>query len=407
MSFPRHLLALALLLSSAPALAQSSAAEAEHVRLTEEMKRLTGRNAWRGVDESYRRLEALEEQGVKLTYRDHYMGAVAARELGDVNAVYIRVKRAQSVEDTEEIRSWVADLDANFGEVHLKADGKYSGDRSLNVAEMPFDPGQRRVIEAAQVAVRDSRVYDGILPLGAYTFGGQTFEVVAGAAPVTRTLQAQSMRDQDGGGGGLSYVGPRVDLGLAVGMAGEPNSADQADGFGGMGGRIGLGVELGLSTRFGVVAQVGYHNLYSGAPEGTPPTLSALDDTTSTSWVAPPTRNNLQLGFGWLAGAVRLGDLRIAAGPTYAVGVAKAVGSVPDDGGGATGSSDGSTAQQYLSGKVRVGGAELGLFYGFLNFGNLQSGVGLHAGAFTDSGRWYSWGQLAFTLAPAAYRRDG
>ena len=78
---PLHrLIPLALLLASAPVFAQSSAAEAEHTRLTDDMKRLTARNAWKGVDDAYRRMEALvADQGVVLTYRDHYMGAVAAR----------------------------------------------------------------------------------------------------------------------------------------------------------------------------------------------------------------------------------------------------------------------------------------------------------------------------------------
>lgn len=405
---PLHrLIPLALLLASAPVYAQTSASEAEHTRLTDDMKRLSARNAWKGVDDAYRRMETLAaEKGVVLTYRDHYMGAVAARELGDLNSVYTRLQRAEAVEATEEVKGWMADLNQNYGQVKLRIDNKYPGDRTLAIGEMPFDPAQRRVIEAAQIALNDSRSYEGILPLGSYTFGDQTFELPAGAPPVEATLAAKSMRDtgdSGGGGGGLSYAGPRVDLGLSFTSAGTPSSSPelQGAGFSGVGGRVGLGWELGFTTRVGLVAEVGYHSLFAGAPDVAPPDAT----TGELSYWADPVGSTLHMGFGWLAGAFRLGDLRIAAGPVYGVGVASTMGWA--DGSDGDGVSYTQRSVAHTQGLIRAGGAELGLFYGFLNVGTLQGGVGLHAGAMTDTGRWYPWGQLAFTLAPAAYRRDG
>lgn len=392
-----RLIPLALALAASPAYAASPAAEAEHTRLADDMKRLSGRNAWKGVDDAYRRMETLAtEEGVALSYRDHFLGASAARELGDINAVYTRLQRALAVEKTEEVTSWLADLNQNFGQVALRIDAKYPGDRSLAISEMPFDPAQRRVIEAAQLALQNSRVYEGILPLGQYTFGDKSFAVQAGGgAAVAVALEAQSVRG--GEGGGLSYAGPRVDLGLSYTMA-SGEVAGEPTGFGGIGGRLGLGWEIGFSTKVGLVAQVGYHNLVAGADAG-----SFSDGAPGSDWAVEPVGSSMHLGYGWLAGAVRLGDLRVAAGPVFELGTVSAMGT-----GNYTGP-DG--VQMYPSeqqkGTVYGPGAELGLFYGFLSFGKLQSGLGFHAGAFTDSDRWYPWGQLAFTVAPAAYRRDG
>ena len=270
------------------------------------MKRLTARNAWKGVDDAYRRMEALvADQGVVLTYRDHYMGAVAARELGDLNAVYTRLQRAEAVEATEEVKGWMADLNQNYGQVKLRIDNKYPGDRTLAIGEMPFDPAQRRVIEAAQIALNDTRTYEGILPLGKYTFGDQTFDLAAGAPLVEATLAAKSMRDSGdgGGGGGLSYAGPRVDLGVSFTSAGTPTSSPelQGAGFSGIGGRVGLGWELGFTTRVGLVAQVGYHSLFAGAPDVSPPDAT----TGELSYWAEPTGSTLHMGYGWLAGLPR------------------------------------------------------------------------------------------------------
>lgn len=407
---PLHrLIPLALVLASVPAYAQSSAAEAEHTRLTDEMKRLTARNAWKGVDDAYRRMEALSaDEGVKLTYRDHWMGAVAARELGDLNAVYSRLQRAAALEKTDEVASWMADLNQNYGQVKLRIDNKYPGDRTLAIGEMPFDPAQRRVIEAAQLALTQTRVYEGILPVGAYTFGDQTFNLESGGGATKEvTLQPKSVRDNSegggGGGGGLSYAGPRIDLGVSFTVAGEPTSAPEAQGggFSGVGGRLGLGWEVGFTTRIGLLAEVGYHSLFAGAPDMSAPDGSA----TELEYWADPVGSTLHMGYGWLAGAVRLGDLRVAAGPVYGVGVASTMGWA--DGSDDDGVSYTQRSVAHTQGLIRAGGAELGLFYGFLNMGSLQGGLGFHAGAMTDTGRWYPWGQLAFTLAPAAYRRDG
>ena len=406
-----RLLALALTLSFAgPAYAQS-AAEAERVRLSDDMKRLAGRSAWRGVDDAYEQLVTLsDKEGVVLTFRDHWTGAEAARELGDINGVHTRLQRAVAVakpDDKERCQSWLDEIAANYSEVSLKVSNKVSGDTTLDVEEMPFAPDQRRAIEAAQAAIAGDKAYKGLLPTGSYELGTKAFEVKAGDALQQVVLEPEAVVSTGGGGGGgLAYVGPRIDLGFAFTQAGDPGAdAMAARAFSGGGGRAGVGVEIGLSSTFGVVAQIGYHGLMGPAPADDGGVAAGFD-ARSTS---------MHLGYGWLGGTFRAGSLEVAAGPVYGIGVASLSGlndyclSASNDPAcaGVVGS-DGQNVQTYtpIQGSIRAAGGELGLFYGLFEFGSLQSGLGVHLGALSDASRLYPWGQLAFTLAPAN-RRDG
>ena len=50
-------------------------AQAEHVRLADEMSKLAKRGAWRGVDRSYRAMLELQRKDVVLQYADHFLAA--------------------------------------------------------------------------------------------------------------------------------------------------------------------------------------------------------------------------------------------------------------------------------------------------------------------------------------------
>ena len=68
----------------------NAASEAEHTRLAQEMRSLSDRGAWRGVEANYERMLGLERRGVVLSYEDHLLGAQAARDLGRITQVYQR-----------------------------------------------------------------------------------------------------------------------------------------------------------------------------------------------------------------------------------------------------------------------------------------------------------------------------
>ncbi|MFH1466416.1 MAG: hypothetical protein ABIO70_18680 [Pseudomonadota bacterium] len=377
-------LALLAFLVAAPAFA-GDVEDAEHIRLTEEMRRLSKRNAWKGVETAYVELEALQKRGVELSYEDHWLGAQAARALGDINGVYMRLKAAAKVDGSQEVIEWLSDLDAHYGQVDLSSKRKEAV--ALSAAAMPFAPDQRAAIEAAVAAVGAGQAYKGLLPAGSYTFGDETVTVTAACEPVVVALVDERPPKEEREPFKLAYIGPRVNVGPAFTSAGEPAEvswkADQVQpgGFSGMGARAGIGLEAGLGKHLGVLVEVGYHGGFGAAPE------------TEAGFEAAGSKINA--GYGWLAAEYRVGRLWLDLGPVWSVGSAFTSDEL-SDGGGLVG----------VDGVVRAGGAAGGAAFALTQVGNLSAAVSLLGGAQSDMSRLYTWGLLGFTLAPASPRSE-
>ncbi|MEC7947078.1 MAG: hypothetical protein VX265_05885, partial [Myxococcota bacterium] len=297
MSALMRLAPLILLVATVPAHAASAAAEAEHTRLAEEMRRLAGRNAWRGVDVSYKGMLELEKKGVQLAYDDHWMGAQAARDLGRITDVYARLLRARGVEKKEECQNWINDIESSYGKVRVAIDDRWDGEALLAPKVVPFAPDQRAAIGAAQGILKNTGLYDGLLPYGEYTLASRTFTVTAeGVAELTLApegvAKTRAPRTSTGRRDGV-----RLDLGGGVMQAGTPADAAklgvQADGFGGASWRAGVGWEVQIADKVGVIAQAGYQGLLGGSEGST-----AVDDLLANPRT-DPTQDSLQLFYLW------------------------------------------------------------------------------------------------------------
>jgi hypothetical protein len=400
---------LVLLLTSTPAWAGAKeAAQGEHVRLSEEMGRLAGRGAWRGVDRAYRSMEPLVKKGVALTYDNHYQGAQASRELGSINNVFRRLLRAQALESTQDVENWLGDINANYGLVELVVPDRFKNEIKLSVAQMPLFPDQRTTIGQAQTQLAEERrTYTGLLPVGDYTFVDKTFKVVPGGETIRIELNTKGTRVSRREAGEkapfrTTYFGPRADLGFAWTSATDAaKGGAQPGGFGGPGGRLGAGVEVGVGGQWGVLAQLGYHNLFGPPKDGT----GRLEEKDEYAIKA----DSMHIGFGWLAATVRLGDVWLAAGPLYALGSGGVTGvndlcrgQSQDSACSSVGTANSETLRyQRLQGKIRAGGGAISGSYTVVEFGrSMVGGVTLAMGTQSDMSRMYPWGTLSFTVAP-------
>lgn len=169
-----RMLMLTLLLAG-PAWAGQEVVDAERARLSDEMEKLVQRQVWAGVERKYQELERL---GSPLSVDDYLHGATAARELGDVASSYDRLKAAARIKGTKEIVDWLWDIDNNYGHVELVSVPARS--TALEPQLMPFDPNQRKAVDAAIDASRQDGAFMGMLPRGDYRFGGQSFGVEPG-----------------------------------------------------------------------------------------------------------------------------------------------------------------------------------------------------------------------------------
>lgn len=153
--------------------------KAEHIRLSEEMKRAAQANLWKNVERLYK---SLEEMKVELTYDEYMRGAYAARALGNMQDCYVRLRYARQLQDSQEVRDWIAEIEANYAHVVLEVEMGYDGALALSIPEAFFDPAKRTALEAAQGEIPSQRAYNEFLPAlndsGApvtYTIDGQTF----------------------------------------------------------------------------------------------------------------------------------------------------------------------------------------------------------------------------------------
>jgi len=408
MTLQRGLLALALLIP-APAFA-GDVEEAEHRQISEEMDRLAARNAWTGVERNFVQLLDLQEAGVVITYDEWYLGAQAARALGDMGSCRTRLAEAVKLEGKEEDIAWLEQIDKAYGPVMLRSVDKDSVP-TLSIAAMPFAADQRAALEYAQKTLSEKRTFKGLLPPGDYTFeaGGvtQTFTVTAGSLEEVNIKLTPS---GEGGTGALSYVGPRVDLGGAFTMGGDPVVPEQEipPGFSGAGARMGVGLEVGFKRGFGVMAEVGYHNLVSSSDR---PDIAGV----------PNLGDRMHMGFGAVGPTLRFGDVWLNANGVLGFGVARASGLNDLDKVNEScpyGSEEDSCSwvssvpeehREYYpwDGRITTSGFAAQAGYAFMDVGgSLRAGVTVGGGVVFDNHRNYPWAQVALTIAPVSSRSD-
>ena len=94
---------------------------AEADRLSGEIRTLSGRQVWAGVERKYGQVSKL---GVPVSGEIHLIAAYAARERGDLLDVYERLSRAAVQSPSKEVVDWLWDLDHNYGRVRLNAGRK-------------------------------------------------------------------------------------------------------------------------------------------------------------------------------------------------------------------------------------------------------------------------------------------
>lgn len=402
--------AFALLLLSIVGVAPAFAGDvekAEHTRLSEEMRKLAQRNAWTAVEANFEKLQELEKKGEVLTYNELKLGAEAARAIGDIGGCRSRLAQAAKIDGKPEIIDWLADIDKNYGPVKITFDSGFAGEHTLVPTSPPFAPDQRAALAFVVNRVTDGKNYEGVLPAGEYTASGKVFNVVIGGEQAVVTIAPAKGEKRKAFQ--FAYVGPRAELGVAVTFPGDPNADAvsaagelQPSAFGGAGARLGIGVEMGFSEHVGLIAQVGYHNMF-GAP--------TVSDAENPNYVV--SANSIHMGYGWLAASIRAGNVWLAVGPVWGAGggvvtglddyCIKSKSCVDKD--AQTYTATGDAEYQRLSGDIYAGGGAASVSYAFADLGKLRGGVTVEGGVQTDTFRLYPWTQVAFTVAPSSQGR--
>jgi hypothetical protein len=394
------LLPLIVLIQTADA-ASVEEEQAEMARILEDMKQFREKANWVVVEKRYQQLSEFSKASP--TVEMHLLGAEAASNLGNVSAVKTRLEASLALEETEKTKQWYDSIDANYAPVTIKVPKKFDEIPDLNIATMPFFPDQQLALAFAQKSIQENRKFQGYVPFGEYTIAGSTFTVANGDsgevvvvrsvgstdAVAKKTKPKDSKKPKDSTSSDDSTVAMRLDLGVSAASAGESSTVNQAQPFGGVGTRVGVGVGYGLSDALSLVAEVGYHGSF-GAGEA--PVLSGV---TSVGYDATPT---LYHGaFGWLAASMAFNDVEVLVGPITEFATIQT-----------QGISLGTDSMEYsqgqgdyipVKGSILASGLSGGITYAGMNVGDgLLGGVSTYVGAQSDGARWYTWGQVSLTI---------
>lgn len=151
-------------------------AQAEMMRLTQDLSNLAKRQHWQGVERVYEKILAIPNTAPH--YEVHRLAADASKAKGDMAATLDRLERASAIDPREDDLQFMAALRENYGYVILETTPRRPV--TLSVDQMPFPPDQRLQIKAAMVACDKEGHFDGMLPIGMYRLENKVFEVTRG-----------------------------------------------------------------------------------------------------------------------------------------------------------------------------------------------------------------------------------
>jgi hypothetical protein len=149
--------------------------QAEYNRLTQELEALAERNAWAGVERTWAKLL---DTLIAPSFQDYVLAANAARALGDTAAARERWLAAKERKEDPAVFDALFDIDQHHGAVHLQCEPGLGWE--LAAQTRPFQPDRIRSVEFAASAVAERCLFEGLLPVGTYTFADETFELRAG-----------------------------------------------------------------------------------------------------------------------------------------------------------------------------------------------------------------------------------
>lgn len=172
----------------AKAARQAAILEGEVRRLENKMELHAPEQRWDPVESAYKEILEL---GGEPSRKAHLQAAQAARFRGDMLQFSLRLRRAADIENDPELTEEIRRLDQEYGRVVVRIVGE-AVLPPLSTEVSTFNPDPRRAIEYAREQLIAERAFRGLLPIGEYTLGPQTFTVVPGSAWATIDVQAPS-----------------------------------------------------------------------------------------------------------------------------------------------------------------------------------------------------------------------
>ncbi|MCP4738240.1 MAG: hypothetical protein GY873_29020, partial [Bosea sp.] len=187
----------------------------------------------------------------------------AAQQRGDVVATRMRLEAALAQWSTDLARNWLANINANFGQIAITLPTRGRAAMAISIDEMPFEPERRLAIDFAQQQLDTDRSFEGYLPIGRYRIGDQSFTVISGRRILVEASRSAPEPTDAAASRGDRLVSGRIRAGIGYARAGTPRAGIQPVSFSGMSPRAGLGLGIHPSERIGIGLEVGWTGAFS------------------------------------------------------------------------------------------------------------------------------------------------
>ncbi|MCA9906477.1 MAG: hypothetical protein KC547_21635, partial [Anaerolineae bacterium] len=107
----------------------------------------------------------------------HIIASQASKHIGDVGSLRTRLLAAVAVDPTnQDVIQQLTAIDGAYARVKLKAE--VGG--VLEDYERPFDPLKLKAVDFAIATMKETGVFEGLLPPGPYALNADPFELTAG-----------------------------------------------------------------------------------------------------------------------------------------------------------------------------------------------------------------------------------
>ena len=160
--------------------------QGEYKRLSIEMERYAARQRW---EKAEMRFDAMLDLNVDIAFEHWVLAAEICQEMGKISNTRRYLRKALDIEVIDKVLEWKDHIEGEYGDVVLKAES--GGEFVFEAKFSEMDPVKLKVIEIATKTLKETRLFEGMLPSGTYVFVDEEFLVEPGMEIVRKLSPRQ------------------------------------------------------------------------------------------------------------------------------------------------------------------------------------------------------------------------
>jgi len=149
--------------------------QGEYKRISVEMERYASRQRWKKAEARFHEMISLNTE---ISFEHWILAAEVSQEIGEIANTRKYLRKALEIRNVDNVLEWKNHLEGEYGNVVLEA--KSGGDFIFEAKFSEVDPVKLKSIEVASKRLQETRIFEGMLPIGTYMFVDEEFAVESG-----------------------------------------------------------------------------------------------------------------------------------------------------------------------------------------------------------------------------------